>query len=372
MELYQQCFEGIGLINSLDQSEQKFTERSSLRGGLLTGSGPVTKQQSLKPRPQIPEHQCQAHEEQPHEGILRTGPDPRLTELSITRLDPEPAAIRLTSASRRLPRSRGGEHQFLVLTPARPVVPITLVADTDVDADGLVVGHQCVLMPAGLFSQEDPPSGGGFSWGGLAAPEHHRHQKGHVAAAEIREDIAAKKAAIQQQSADRSARFLDAVEEAFQDRDHGIAALDPSVREGEAMAVFNNASCGIDEELGRPIARLVAAEMVSGGGAVIGDFVEVAGNGASASAGASADGVAEGVIHFRFEDRPPFGEPGAEGIAGRLVGHGPQSQADGEEGDGLGGGGQNDFQECGRSRSCAAAENGFEEMLGVILNSVAG
>ena len=106
--------------------------------------------------------------------------------------------------------------------------------------------------------------------------------------------------------------MVDAVEEAFQDRDHGIAALDPSVREGEAMAVFNNASCGIDEELGRPIARLVAAEMVSGGGAVIGDFVEVAGDGASASAGASADRVTQGGIQFRLQGRTPsFGEPRA-------------------------------------------------------------
>jgi hypothetical protein len=138
------------------------------------------------------------------------------------------------------------------------------------------------------------------------------------------------------------------------------------------VAVFDDAGGGVDEELGRAVAGLVSAKMVLGGGAVVGDFVEVAGNAASASAGASADGVAEGVIHFRFEGRPPFGEPRAEGVAGGLIGHGPQTQTGSEEGDRLSGSGEQDFQECGWRRSRAAAEEGLEQVLGMSLYLLRG
>src|SRR5450432_1476869 len=129
------------MLDPLDHYHQESTELSPFRSRLLPGGWLLTGQQSLEPRPQIPKHQRQPYEEQPQDGIPRTCPDPRLTELSITRLDPETATILDTDASRRLPRSRRDEHQLPTLTSARPVVPVTLVANTDVDADGLVVGH---------------------------------------------------------------------------------------------------------------------------------------------------------------------------------------------------------------------------------------
>src|SRR5262245_44141413 len=87
----------------MQQPEQHRFESQALR----TKQAPTTTWARQKfpmvPHPHVTQNQGQGNKEKPHLGIARTGPDARLTQLPITRLNAETLAIRVGHPA---PRSR--------------------------------------------------------------------------------------------------------------------------------------------------------------------------------------------------------------------------------------------------------------------------